>query len=86
MRLQHHGMITGLQLIHNALKLVISALTAQNIFMLEVVVKAAFVMLLIMIHQHIVNQVLGVNLQQQPLLKYHVLHQAKSAGMDQMVG
>merc|ERR1719342_333281 len=86
MRLQHHGMI-GLHLhLDNVLKRVIIALMIPTILVVpQFVVKAPFVFLIIG-EEHIVNQILGVNLQQQPLLKYHVLHQAKSAGMEQMVG
>merc|ERR1719244_1319191 len=64
-------MIIGLQqLVDNVLKRVISAMKTD---MLDIVVKAAFVILLIMLMDgDIVNQILLVNLQQQPLLNYHL--------------
>merc|ERR1711915_809453 len=64
-------MIIGLQqLVDNVLKRVISAMTTD---MGDIVVKAAFVILLIMLMDgDIVNQILWVNLQQQPLLNYHL--------------
>merc|ERR1712243_266660 len=67
--------IIGFQLqilMDNVLKQVLSAITRKKIIMLEVVVEAPFVN--IMMDGDIVK------------LNYHVLHQAKSAGMDQMVG
>merc|ERR1719481_775303 len=88
--LQHHGMITttGLQIIHNALKLVPSAMTRRKIIVLEVVVEEAFVIKIIGEDGDIVNQVLiGIKQQliigQQLQLKDHALHQEKSAGMEQ---
>merc|ERR1719495_2856872 len=64
-------MIIGLQqLVDNVLKRVISAMTTD---ILDIVVKAAIVILLILLMDgDIVIQILSVDPQRQPLLKYHL--------------
>merc|ERR1712142_639450 len=64
MRLQHHWMIIGLQLlVDNVLMRVIPAMTLPTILS-EIVVKAPPVFLIVIMEEHIVYQILMVILQQ----------------------